>query len=228
VSGRRVGEHSDKLQKGTDVAQDFGSFVFTPTIKALQERHGSRGQYARMEQFSPAHDGLGPMEKEFLAERDSFYMASVGSTGWPYIQHRGGPSGFVKVIDDNTIAFANFSGNKQYITSGNAVTDNRVALIFVDYPRQARLKVLGKLEIHEGEKASEWLEKVQHPEYKAAVDSVYVIHVEAFDWNCPQHIVPRFTAAQIRELLVPAEKRMQELEDENQKLREQLAAVVAR
>jgi hypothetical protein len=134
----------------------------------------------------------------------------------------------VKVIDDNTVAFANFSGNKQYITSGNAVTDNRVALIFVDYPRQSRLKVLGKLEIFEGENASEWLEKVRPPQYKAVVDSVYVIHVEAFDWNCPQHIVPRFTASQIREMLVPAEKRMQELEDENQKLREQLAAGVAR
>jgi hypothetical protein len=215
-------------RKGTSVAQNFGSLVFTPTIKALQERHGSRGQYARMEQSDPADDGLGPMEKEFLAERDSFYMASTGSTGWPYIQHRGGPAGFVKVIDDNTIAFANFSGNKQYVTSGNAVTDNRVALIFVDYPRQERLKLLGKLEILEGEKASEWLEKVRHPEYKAAVDSVYVVHVEAFDWNCPQHIVPRFTAVQIRELLVPAEKRMQELEDENQTLREQLAARLAR
>jgi uncharacterized protein len=165
------------------------------------------------------------MEKEFLAERDSFYMASVGSTGWPYIQHRGGPAGFVKVIDDNTIAFANFSGNKQYITSGNVVTDKRVALIFVDYPRQARLKVLGRVEILEGEKASPWLEKVRHLEYKAAVDSLYVIHVEAFDWNCPQHIVPRFTAEQIQKAMAPVEKRMQELEDENQKLREQLAAV---
>jgi uncharacterized protein len=228
VSERWVGEHSEKFQKGINVAQNFGSLVFTPTIKALQERHGSRRQYARMEQADNTHNGLGPMEKEFLVERDSFYIASVGSTGWPYIQHRGGPAGFVKVIDDKTIAFANFSGNKQYITSGNIVTDNRVALIVVDYPRQARLKVLGELEIIEGEKASEWLEKVGHRQYKAAVDSVYVIHVEALDWNCPQHIVPRFTAAQIREMLVPAEKRMQELEDENQKLREQLAAGVAR
>ena len=206
------------------MAQKFGSLVFTPTIKVLQERHGSRHQYAKMEQSGPAHHGLGAMEKEFLAERDSFYIASVGSTGWPYIQHRGGPAGFVKVIDDNTIAFANFSGNKQYITSGNVVTDNRVALIFVDYPRQARLKMLGRLEILEGEKASQWLEKVRHPEYKAAVDSVYVIHVEAFDWNCPQHITPRFTADQIQNAIAPIEKRMQELQSENQKLREQLAA----
>jgi uncharacterized protein len=205
------------------VTQKFGSLVFTPTIKALQERHGSRRQYARMEQSGPAHDGLGPMEREFLDGRDSFYMASVGSTGWPYIQHRGGPAGFVKVIDDNTLAFANFSGNKQYITSGNVITDNRVAVIFVDYPRQARLKVLGKLEILEGEKASQWLEKVRCPDYKAAVDSVYVIHVEAFDWNCPQHITPRFTADQIQKAIAPIEKRMQELEDENRKLREQLA-----
>jgi uncharacterized protein len=205
------------------VAHNFGSLVFTPTIKALQERHGSRRQYARMEESGASREHLGPAEKEFLAERDSFYIASVGSTGWPYIQHRGGPAGFLKVIDDNTIAFANFGGNKQYISSGNLATDNRVALIFVDYPHQARLKLLGRAEILEGEPAKEWIDRVRHPEYKAAVESVYVIHIEAFDWNCPQHIVPRFTAEQIQDAIAPVEKRMQELEQENESLRQQLA-----
>jgi hypothetical protein len=205
------------------VAEKFGFLVFTPTVKALQERHGSRRQYARKEEVGPPHDRLGLMEQEFLAERDSFYMASVGSTGWPYIQHRGGPAGFLKVIDDNTIAFANFSGNKQYISNGNLATDNRVALILVDYPRQARLKLLGRAEIVEGEQAREWIERVRLPEYKATVESVFIIHVEAFDWNCPQHITPRFTAEQIRHALKPAEERMQQLEQENQSLRRQLA-----
>jgi hypothetical protein len=214
---------NDPQQKRAAVTDNFRSLVFTPTVKALQERHGSRRQYARKEELGPPHDRLGPMEQEFLAERDSFYMASVGSTGWPYIQHRGGPTGFLKVIDDNTIAFANFSGNKQYISNGNFVTDNRVALILVDYPRQARLKLLGRAEVSEGEEAKAWIERVRLPEYKATVESVFIIHVEAFDWNCPQHIIPRFTAEQIQDALVPLEKRVQELEQENQSLRQQLA-----
>jgi predicted pyridoxine 5'-phosphate oxidase superfamily flavin-nucleotide-binding protein len=213
------------------VAHNFGSLIFTPTIKALQERHGSRRQYARMEGSGASHNGLRPQalgaeEKEFLADRDSFYVASIGSTGWPYVQHRGGPAGFLKVIDDHTLALANFSGNKQYISSGNLATDNRVALIFVDYPRQARLKVLGRAEIVEGEQAKEWIDRVRHPAYKAAIESVYVIHVDAFDWNCPQHIVPRFTAEQIQDALTPVEERMRELEQENQTLRQQLAVKV--
>jgi uncharacterized protein len=208
------------------VAHTFGSLVFTPTIKALQEQHGSRRQYARMEETGPARDRLGDAETEFLADRDSFYMASVGSGGWPYIQHRGGPRGFLKVIDDRTTAFANFSGNRQYISSGNLSTDNRVAVILVDYPRQARLKLLGRAEIIDGEHAKDWIERVRLPEYKAAVESVYVIHVEAFDWNCPQHIVPRFTAEEIQKALAPVEKRMHELAMENERLRQQVEAQV--
>jgi len=172
-----------------------------------------------MEESAPARDRLGEMETEFIAERDSFYMASVGSSGWPYIQHRGGPRGFLKVIDDRTIAFANFSGNRQYISNGNLSTDNRVALILIDYPRQARLKLLGRAQILEGDQAKEWIERVRHPEYRAAVESVFVIHIEAFDWNCPQHIVPRFTAEEIQKALAPVEERMQELELENERLR---------
>src|SRR5712671_4621531 len=132
------------------MAHNFGSLVFTPVVKALQENNGSRRQYAKFER-SASKDRLGPNESEFLGQSDSFYLASVGSTGWPYVQHRGGPKGFLKVIDENTIAFANFGGNKQYISGGNLATDNRVALILIDYPRQARLKILGRAEIVEGE-----------------------------------------------------------------------------
>lgn len=209
------------------MAYDFGSLVFTPAVKALQERYGSRRQYARLEESGSSPSGkptgLGPQERDFLGERDSFYMASLGATGWPYVQHRGGPKGFLKVLDAHTIAFADFRGNKQYISTGNLLTDNRVALILVDYPRQLRLKILGRTEIFEGEKAKEWLEKVRDPGYKATTERVYVVRVEAFDWNCTQHIIPRFTEEEIREVLAPVEKHMRELERENENLKKEVA-----
>jgi predicted pyridoxine 5'-phosphate oxidase superfamily flavin-nucleotide-binding protein len=205
------------------MTKTFGSLVFTPAVKALQERYGSRRQYASMEHRStvPAH--LGPDEIEYLSERDTFYISTVGETGWPYVQHRGGPKGFLKVIDSRTLAFADFRGNKQYVSTGNLTKDDRVAIISVDYPRQLRLKILGHAQIFEGELAKEWIEKVRDPRYKATVERVYVIKVEAFDWNCQQHIVPRFTEDEIRDVLEPVEKQMRELQEDNEKLREQLA-----
>jgi hypothetical protein len=205
------------------MAKSFGSVVFTPVIKKLQERYGSRRQYARLEQAADTPASLGPDEIEFVGERDSFYMASVGATGWPYVQHRGGPKGFLKVIDERTIAFADFSGNKQYISTGNLMTDDRVALILVDYPRQLRLKILGHAQIFEGEQAKDWIQKVRDPGDKSVVERVFVIRVETFDWNCQQHITPRFTEEDIRDALAPMEKRMQALEGENKKLRADIA-----
>lgn len=202
------------------MANNFGSLVFTPVVKALQEKYGSRRHYARAESGGASRDRLGPEESAFIAERDSFYMASVGASGWPYVQHRGGPKGFVKVIDDQTVAFADFGGNKQYISTGNLATDNRVALIMVDYPHQARLKILGRVEILAGEPAREWIERLRDPREKSSIERVYVIKIEAFDWNCPQHITPRFTAEQVKEALAPLERRVEELELENKKLRE--------
>ena len=168
-------------------------------------------------------DRLGPDEQDFLAGRDSFYMATVGETGWPYIQHRGGPKGFLKVIDDHTLAFADFRGNKQYISTGNLLTDNRVAIIMVDYPRQARLKILGRVEIIEGDAAKSWLDRVRVPGEKTVIERVFVIHVEAYDWNCPQHITPRYTAEEIRDGMQSIEKRVEALEQENKALRKELA-----
>ncbi len=205
------------------MAHQFGSLIFTPAIKALQERYGSRRQYARME-HPGSTDRLGPDESAFLAGQDSFYLASVGSAGWPYVQHRGGPRGFLKVIDDRTIAFADFRGNKQFVSTGNVATDNRVALILVDYPRQARLKILGRAEIFEGDQARDWIDRVRDPNYQAVIERVFVIHIEAFDWNCQQHITPRFTTNQIQAALEPMEQRMKELEAENKRLRDELAS----
>ena len=200
----------------------FGSLAFTRLVKLLQERYGSRQQFERMERSGAQHDQFTNFETEYLADRDSFYWATVGSTGWPYVQHRGAPKGFLKVIDDHTLAFADFRGNKQFISTGNLLTDNRVAMILVDYPRQARLKILGRVEVFEGEKAGKWLEHVRIPGYKAIIERVFLIHVEAYDWNCPQHITPRYTADEIREGMQDVEERIEALEKENQGLRKQL------
>jgi predicted pyridoxine 5'-phosphate oxidase superfamily flavin-nucleotide-binding protein len=200
----------------------FGSLVFTPVVKDLQERYGSRRQYERMEQSGPSNR-FSDFESEFLAGRDSFYWATVGATGWPYVQHRGGPQGFLKVIDDHTLAFADFRGNRQFISTGNLLTDNRVALILVDYPRQARLKILGRVESFEGETAAEWIERVRVPGYQAVVERVFVIHVEAYDWNCTQHITPRYTEEEIGDVVHGIEERVRRLERENEQLRKELA-----
>lgn len=196
----------------------FGSLLFTTVVKELQERYGSRRQYEQIARAGASHDRLSRFEKEFLAKRDSFYMATVGATGWPYVQHRGGPKGFLKVIDDRTLALADFRGNKQFISTGNLMTDNRVAIILVDYPQQARLKILGRVDVLEGDKAASWLDRVRSPEYRAAIDRVFVIHVEAYNWNCQQHIVPRYTVEEIREVVNAMEDRVRALESENKAL----------
>jgi uncharacterized protein len=205
------------------MAHSFGKLAFTPAVKKLQEQHGSRRQYERMETQGAPQDKLTAMEIDFLQQRDSFYWATTGSNGWPYLQHRGGPKGFLKVIDDHTLAFADFSGNKQYISTGNLQTDDRVALIFVDYPRQARLKILGHARALEGEGAREWIARTQDTHYPARIDRVFVIQIEAYDWNCPQHITPRYTEEEIQKTLQPAQARMQKLEAENKTLREEIA-----
>jgi len=205
----------------------FGSLVFTPLIKQLQELYGSRRQYERMEKAAASESRFTPFEVEFLEQRDSFYWATIGAAGWPYVQHRGGPKGFIKVPDDQTLALGDFRGNKQYISTGNLLSDNRVAIIMVDYPRQARLKILGRVDILEGKAAEIWLPKVRMPGEKTALERVFVIHLEAFDWNCPQHITPRYTAAEIREGMQAIETRIEALEQENAALRKQIAIMNA-
>ncbi len=201
----------------------FGSIAFTPLVKKLQQRFGSRRQYERMEQSGPANDRFTSFETDFVSQRDSFYWATVGATGWPYVQHRGGPKGFIKVIDDHTLAIADYRGNKQYISTGNLLSDDRVSMILMDYPRQARLKILGRVEIFEGEKASEWIPRVRIAGDNSIIERVFVIHVEAYDWNCPQHITPRYTAEEIREGAHELETRIAELEQQNAALAKQLA-----
>ena len=189
----------------------FAELAFTPRVKALQKALGSRRGYARMESGEASHAALGPREASYIAERDSFYMASVSETGWPYVQHRGGPAGFVRVLDEKTLGFADFKGNRQYVSVGNLSGDDRVSLFFMDYPNRTRLKLLGRAQrIELGQ--SELLSKLALPGYPAQVERGFLIHVEAFDWNCPQHITPRFTAAEVDAATAPLRERIAELE----------------
>ena len=176
---------------------NFGSFVFTPVVKALQERHGSRRQYEKLERAAGSPDRLGEDERSFIAGRDSFYMASVGATGWPYIQHRGGPKGFLKVIDDRTLALADFLGTNNTsapaISHGRSRGDDPRGLPPAGPPENpgTRRHPRGRRRRRAGSSASA-------TGYKAVIERVFVIHLEAFDWNCPQHITPRYTAEEIQ------------------------------
>ena len=198
----------------------FAELAFTPLVKEQQQKHDSRHLYERVERSDDMGDRLGPMEQEFIGDRDGFYMASTTETGWPYIQYRGGSKGFLHVLDDRTIAFADLRGNKQYISVGNLSHDDRVALFLMDYPRQSRLKILGRVRVHEGDaEAQRLIEQLRVPGEKTPAERAFVIQVEAFDWNCPQHIVPRYTEAELAEALDPIRKRVAELEAENAALR---------
>jgi predicted pyridoxine 5'-phosphate oxidase superfamily flavin-nucleotide-binding protein len=177
-----------------------------------------------MQKSNDLGDRLGPSEQEFIQQRDGFYMASVSETGWPYIQFRGGPKGFLRVLDPQTLGFADLRGNTQYISVGNLHHDDRVALFLMDYPHQSRLKILGRAKIHEGNaEALKLIESLRMPGEKSRAERALIIHVEAFDWNCPQHITPRFTQEELATALEPMQRRLKDLEAENKRLRDAAA-----
>jgi predicted pyridoxine 5'-phosphate oxidase superfamily flavin-nucleotide-binding protein len=204
----------------------FAEIAFTPLVKEQQQQRGSRHLYERMEKSNDLGDRLGPPEQAFIHDRDGFYMASVSETGWPYIQFRGGPKGFLRVLDPQTLGFADLRGNTQYISVGNLHHDNRVALFLMDYAHQSRLKILGRVKIHEGDaealsaEALKLTESLRMPGEKSRAERALLIHVEAFDWNCPQHITPRFTQEELATVLEPLQRRLQDLQAENKRLRE--------
>ena len=181
-------------------------------VKHLQERWGSRSSYGRLETGPATNYELGPEEVEFIEAQDTFFLASVNENGWPYIQHRGGPPGFLKVLDNNLLGFPDFKGNRQYLSFGNILKNPRVSLFLIDYPARARLKIFGHAKFVEGDNLPEALRKVENDPGANTVERGIVIQVEAFHWNCPKYIVPRFTEAQVRTAIDPLVKRINDLE----------------
>ena len=198
----------------------FAEVAFTPLVKQQQRRHGSRAAYARVEESGDFGDRLTISERTFIQQRDGFYMASVTETGWPYVQYRGGPKGFLRVIDEQTIGFADLRGNKQYISLGNLLNDDRVALFLMDYATQSRLKILGHATIHEDTpEAAQWITKLRPPQEKTPAERAIIIRLEAFDWNCQQHITARYSEEELADMLAPMRRRLETLEAENAALR---------
>ncbi|HEY2662331.1 MAG TPA: pyridoxamine 5'-phosphate oxidase family protein [Caulobacteraceae bacterium] len=203
------------------MAYGFLDLASTPSVIAAQTAHGSRRMWEM--NHDRAFDRFTENEAGFIGARDSFYMATVSETGWPYVQHRGGPPGFLKVLDETMLGFADFRGNRQYISLGNAAADDRVALILMDYPNKARLKVLAHMSAVDLAADPDLAERLSLPGYTGRPERGFLLRLEAFDWNCSQHITSRYTAAEIDVALSPLQARMAALETENQALRDQLA-----
>lgn len=198
----------------------FLDLLATPSVLAARAANG--GEMWEKFKGDRVFTSFTEDEKQFLSLRDSFYMATVAENGWPYIQHRGGPEGFLRVLDEKTFGFADFRGNRQYISIGNIAADNRCALIFVDYPNKARLKILAQAKIRDLTAAPELARQLAIPGYKAKVERGILFHLQAFDWNCPQHITPRYTQAQLEPAIKAFQEQMTRLETENDSLRKEV------
>lgn len=175
----------------------------TPSVAAAQDKYGSAEQWARIAARGDVDETtrgqrLSPAEAGFIGERDGFYLASVSETGWPYVQYRGGPAGFLTVLEPALLGFGDFRGNRQYITTGNVTANDRVSLFLMDYAHRQRLKIFGRIRIIDAADDPSLAERLTMPDYSARVERLVLIGVEAFDWNCPQHITPRFTLAELQ------------------------------
>ena len=206
----------------------FTKIAFTPSVKAAQSLHGSRATYARLECDGDAGHEFSSQEVEYIQARDGFYQATVSETGWPYVQFRGGPAGFLKVLDAKTLGYADFRGNRQYLSVGNVNADGRIALILMDYANRRRLKIWGRAKVIHEREDPDLLARLEMPAYRARVERAVVIAVEAFDWNCPQHITPRFTEAEIVEWAAGMQQSLADLEEENARLVASIQSASAR
>lgn len=198
----------------------FGDIAFTAHVKAEQEARGSREMYAGMT-ARPASQGLSEREAAFISMRDSFYMATVSEDGWPNIQHRGGPRGFLKMLSETQLGFADYRGNRQYVSVGNLQTEQRVSLFLMDYPNRARLKLLGRAKVLEAASNPDLAETLA-VDGQGKVERLFIIDVDAFDWNCPQFITPRFTEEELAASLSPMVEELRTLRQENAFLKQEL------
>lgn len=212
------------------MSKRYASIAFTDGVRAVQRDHGSHDFYGRKVAAGDASPGADPLtedEKDYLREIDGFFLASVGESGWPYVQFRGGPTGFVHTIDDHTIAWADFRGNLQYVSTGNISGDDRVALIALDYAHRRRLKIFGRARIVTADEDGDLMQSLSNDSYDAVVERAVIVSVEAYDWNCPQHITPRLTAAELEAALAPIREELASLRAENTRLRGQLEGITA-
>lgn len=201
---------------------NYSQLAFTDAIKKIQEEVGSRSTYDRMEKMSVV-DGLTDNEINFIGDRDSFYMASFGENEYPYIQHRGGPAGFIKVIDNKTIGIVDFVGNRQYISTGNISKNENVALILLSYPERARLKIYAHAKIVDLNENEELYNLLKPTDYKFKPERMMIFEIQAYDWNCPQHITPRYTTEEIEEALLPQREYIKNLENKIKELESKLS-----
>ena len=196
----------------------FAKLAFTESVKEAQEHYGVRRANERLENLDRL-DELTSNEGLFISKRDGFYLATVNENGHPYVQFRGGPKGFLKVLDEKTLGYADFRGNLQYISVGNLAKNNKAALFLMDYPNQTRLKIFARIEIIDPADDPALIERLKMPDYKAKIERAMILHVEAYDWNCPQHITPRFTVEEIEIGTKPLRDRIAELDAEVAKLK---------
>ena len=185
------------------MSQSFADIAYTASVRKVQQRNGSHESRHYPGVSGESYEGLSVREAGFISERDSFYLSTVSESGWPYVQHRGGPAGFLRVLDSHTLAYADFSGNRQYVSVGNLEVNNRVALIMTDYANRQRLKIFGRIRMIENHDNPDLLVQLAMPGYRAKVERAMIIDVQASDWNCPQHIVRRFSEDQVQAMLAP-------------------------
>ena len=202
----------------------FLEMARTPGVIAAEERNGSAKFFENFRGHRD-FDRLSKIEREFIAARDSFYMATISESGWPYVQHRGGPRGFLKVLDEKTMGFADFRGNLQYISLGNIATRDKTSIFFMDYPNRTRLKMFVHTEERSLDGDPTLSAALTLPGYKAKVERALIFHLEAFDWNCPQHITPRYTKEELQPIFDSMESQLRQLQAENSDLRSQLKVV---
>lgn len=199
------------------MSSQYGCIAFTDDVRRVQKNYGSAEFYARM--ASQGHnnaqvDPLEAREVSFLERRDGFYLSTVSQTGWPYVQFRGGPPGFVSVLDEHTIAWPEYRGNLQHVSTGNPAGSDRVAIVAVDYPNRRRLKLFGMARVVRAEDDPTLISSLRSPGYDAVVEAGIVVVVTVFDWNCPQHIPRRFTKDQVEKLIAPLRERIHALESQ--------------
>ena len=193
------------------MADKFHEIVFTDSVRKAQMHYYGKSQ--RIER-APERDALTDDEIQLIQSRDSFYMATVSETGWPYVQHRGGKPGFLRVINPTSLAFADYKGNRQLLTTGNLAVTDRVTLFLMDYPQRTRLKILGHARVEDARQHPELVAQLAEPEVQRLVERLFFIEVVSFDWNCPQYITPRYTAAEVEVAVAPLKRRIAELEAE--------------